>query len=179
MHQTADINPFPNRATEHTQFAQDWWHGDAFQLLPGEADDHTVYAIDFYDRCKHFGYTKGSVFHRAASLAAKVGSWDTNRFVEEHAARVPYAIRCIKSGLNDLQARRLRDALVAQAPENILAGRGNSVQTDHCWLLRHTDLNSPMAAIQSLPTYATAKTTQPLGARDRSRPPERPGPLFP
>ena len=87
-----------------------------FRLLPGEEGDHTVYVIDFYDRCKYFGYTREPVFYRAASLAAHVASWGTNIFVEEHAAQVPYAIRCIKSGLNDLQARRLRDTLVAQAP---------------------------------------------------------------
>ena len=90
-------------------------------LLPGEQNDNTVYLIDFYDRCRYFGFTKEPVFYRAASLAANIASWGTNSFVEEHAARVPYAIRCIKSGLNDLQARRLRDMLVAQAPENVVS----------------------------------------------------------
>ena len=44
-------------------FAQDWWSTDRFRLLPGEHEDHTVFVIDFYDRCKYFGYTKESVFH--------------------------------------------------------------------------------------------------------------------
>ena len=149
MNQTSDIGHFPDHTTERIQFAKDWWNGDAFRLLPGEADDHTVYVIDFYDRCKYFGYTKEPVFHRAASLAANIGSWDTNTFVEEHAARVPYAIHCIKSGLNDLQARRLRDILVAQAPENVLADCGNVVQTHNCWLSSHTDLNPPISILQS------------------------------
>ena len=89
MHQTADISPFPNHTAERIQFAKDWWNGDAFRLLPGEANDHTVYVIDFYDRRMYFGYTKEPVFHRAASLAANVGSWDTSIFVEKLAARVP------------------------------------------------------------------------------------------
>ena len=101
-------------------FANDWWSADRFRLLPGEHEDHTVFVIDFYDRCKYFGYTRESVFYRAASLATHIDSWEPNAFVMEHAARVPYAIRCISSGLNDLQARRLRNMLVAQAPHNLL-----------------------------------------------------------
>ena len=80
-------------------------------------------------------YQRASLY-RAATLAANIESWGTNIFVEEHAARVPYAIRCIKSGINDLQARRLRDMLVAHAPENVLSGRGSVVQTPNCWLMR-------------------------------------------
>ena len=114
-------------------FARDWWSADRFRLLPGEQDDHTVFVIDFYDRCKFFGYTKECVFHRAASLAARIG-WGPNAFVMEHAQRVPYTIRCIKSDLNDLEARRLRTVLVAQAPQNLSTPRGSIVQTPNCWL---------------------------------------------
>ena len=109
---TAD-EPLPD-----TDFAKHWWSTDRFRLVPGEEGAHTVFVIDFYDRCKYFGYTQGSVFHRAASLAAHIDSWAPNVFVMEHAARVPYAIHCIKSDLNDLQAKRLRNMLVAQAPQN-------------------------------------------------------------
>ena len=116
------------------EFTADWWRGERTRLLPGEEENHTVYVIDFYDRCKYFGYTKEPVFHRAASLATKIDSWETSRFVEEHAARVPYAIRCVESGLNDLQARRLRDSLVLNAPENILPDQKTAVQTVNCWL---------------------------------------------
>ena len=35
------------------------------RLLPSEEGDHTVYVIDFYDRCKYFGYTREFVFYRA------------------------------------------------------------------------------------------------------------------
>ena len=149
MNQTDNINQFPERIPEGIQFAKDWWNGDAFRLLPGEEDNHTVYVIDFYDRCKYFGYTKEPVFHRTASLATNIGGWGTDIFVKEHAARVPYAIHCIKSGLNDLQARRLRDILIAHAPENIVASRGNVVQTHNCWLLSRTDLDPPIYSRQS------------------------------
>ena len=138
----------PDHIAEIIQFTLDWWKEDTSRLLPGEQDHNTVYLIDFYDRCRYFGFTKEPVFYRAASLAANIASWGTNIFVEEHAARVPYAIRCIKSGLNDLQARRLRDMLVAQAPENVLSGRGSVVQTSNCWLIRQADLNPPMLAQQ-------------------------------
>ena len=115
-------------------FARDWWSADRFRLLPGEQDDHTVFVIDFYDRCKFFGYTKELVFYRAASLAARIDSWAPQAFVMEHAQRVPYTIRCIKSALTDLQARRLRSVLVAQAPQNLSTPRGSIVQTPNCWL---------------------------------------------
>ena len=143
MNQTADISQFSDRTAESLQFAKDWWNDDAFRLLPGETDDHTVYVIDFYDRCKYFGYTKELVFYRAASLAAQIDSWAPNAFVMEHTARVPYAIRCIKSGLNDLQARRLRNMLVAQAPQNLLTRRGSIVQAPNCWLSEPEEMHLP------------------------------------
>lgn len=147
MTQRVELGKSLDHPVGHTQFAKDWWNSDAFRLLPGETDDYTVFVIDFYDRCKYFGYTKDPVLARTASLAANIGSWQTNTFVEEHAARVPYAIHCIKSGLNDLQARRLRDTLVTQAPENILTSRGSVVQTHKCWLSNHEDSDPPMPAL--------------------------------
>ena len=134
MNPTEGISQLHDRTAETIQFAKDWWAGDAFRLLPGEEDEHTVYVIDFYDQCKYFCYTKESVFYRVASLAAHIDSWAPNSFVAEHAARVPYAIRCIESSLDDLQARRLRNMLVAQAPQTLLTRRGSIVQTAKCWL---------------------------------------------
>ena len=138
----------PDHIAELIEFTLEWWKEDVSRLLPGEQNDHTVYLIDFYDRCRYFGFTKEPVFYRAASLAINIAGWGTNSFVEEHAARVPYAIRCIKSGLTDLQARRLRNMLVAQAPENVLSSRGSVVQTPTCWLMRQADLHPPMLALQ-------------------------------
>ena len=132
-----------------TDFARDWWNHDRFRLLPGEEDAHTVFVIDFYDRCKYFGYTKESVFYRAASLATNIDSWAPNAFVMEHAQRVPYTIRCIKSGLNDLQAKRLRNILVAQAPQNLLNPRGCVVQTANCWLSEPEELHLPETVLEN------------------------------
>ena len=145
----AHPSPFPERLDPNTQFAKDWWSADRFRLLPGEEGAHTVFAIDFYDRCKYFGYTKELVFYRAASLAAHIDSWAPNAFVMEHAQRVPYTIRCISSGLNDLQARRLRNMLVAQAPQNLLAPRGSIVQTPNCWLHEPEDLHLPETVLEN------------------------------
>ena len=89
----------------------------------------------------------GDAQSRAASLAAHIDSWAPNGFVMEHAARVPYTIRCIKSGLNDLQARRLRTVLVAQAPRNLLTPRGSIVQTPNCWL--HEELHLPETVLEN------------------------------
>ncbi|MXZ91000.1 MAG: hypothetical protein F4W95_00055 [Chloroflexi bacterium] len=139
MHPTDGISQLPDRTVECIQFAKNWWAADAFRLLPSEADEHTVYVIDFYERCKYFGYTRESVFYRAASLAAHIDSWALNAFVAEHAARVPYVIRCIKSGLDDLQARRPRNMLVPRAPQNLLTRRGSIVQTANagCRIRKH------------------------------------------
>ena len=140
METSVDITLATAEPLTDADFAQDWWSADRFRALPGEEDQHTVYVIDFYDQCKYFGYTKELVFYRAASLATHIDSWAPHAFVMEHAQRVPYTIRCIKSGLNDLQARRLRKVLVAEAPQNMLTPRGCVVQTANCWLFEPDDM---------------------------------------
>ena len=120
----------PDRPVKHIQFAKDWWHDDEARLLPGEEHGHTVFVIDYYDGCKYFGYTKEQVFYRAVSLTTQYGGWGTNPFVEQHAQRVPYVIRCIKSNLDDHEARELRDLLVAQAPQNVQHGRGKTIPSN-------------------------------------------------
>ena len=149
METSVDITLATAEPLTDVDFAKEWWSADRFRLLPGEHDDHTVFAIDFYDRCKYFGYTKELVFYRAASLAAHIDSWAPNAFVMEHAARVPYTIRCISSGLNDLQARRLRNMLVAQAPQNLLTPRGSIVQTPNCWLHEPEQLHLPETVLEN------------------------------
>ena len=148
METSVDITLANAEPLTDADFARDWWSADRFRVLPGEQDDHTVFVIDFYDQCKFFGYTKECVFHRAASLAARIG-WGPNAFVMEHAQRVPYTIRCIKSGLNDLQARRLRNMLVAQAPQNLLTPRGSIVQTPTCWLHEPEELHLPETVLEN------------------------------
>ena len=124
---------------DHAQLVNDWWKQELFRQLPGEEGNHTVYVIDFYDRCKYFGYTREPVTYRAASLAVPITGWRTNRFVEEHAACVPYVVRCVKSGLAELQAKRLRDMLVVQAPDNKRRSCGSIVQTSNRWLSCHAE----------------------------------------
>ena len=89
METSVDITLATAEPLTDADFAKEWWSTDRFRLLPGEHDDHTVFAIDFYDRCKYFGYTKELVFYRAASLAAHIDSWAPNAFVMEHAAASP------------------------------------------------------------------------------------------
>ena len=149
METSVDITLATTEPLTDADFARDWWSTDRFRTLPGEHDDHTVYVIDFYDQCKYFGYTKELVFYRAASLATHIDSWAPHAFVMEHAQRVPYTIRCIKSGLNDLQARRLRTVLVAQAPQNILTPRGSIVQTPNCWLDEPEELHLPATFLEN------------------------------
>ena len=132
MNQPADISRLPHPPMEHVQFAGNWWYDDKARPLPGEECGYTVFVIDFYDGCKYFGCMKEYVAYRAAALSAYIGGWGPNFYVQQ---QVPYVVRCIKSNLNNDDAKELRDMLVAMAPENVQR-RGNTVQTANCWVLR-------------------------------------------
>ena len=136
MTQESDINALPDDLKELVQFAKGWWANEDTRLLPGEERHNTVFVIEFYDGCKYFGYTKESVAYRTASLAAHIGGWGTNLFVEQHARHVPYVVRCIRSNLGDLEAKELRDIMAAQVPARCGKRYGTTIQTPNCWLLR-------------------------------------------
>ena len=119
---------------EQIKFARQWWLDDHARRLPGEEGGHTVFAIEFYDGCKYFGYTKDDVSYRAMSLITDVGGWGTNLFVEEHAKRVPYLVRCIRSGMDECEARQLRSLLLSFAGENRRVGSKSILETAACWL---------------------------------------------
>lgn len=120
-------------------FADQWWQNAESEghQLPGEENLNTVFVIDFYDGCRYFGYTNESVTYRVASLAFHLGSWGTTSFVENHARRVPYVVRCIASNLEDRDAKEVRDLMAARAPENFTHAYGTTVQSPDCWLLRY------------------------------------------
>ena len=136
MTQTDDINELPEYLKKRIQFARDWWHEDQTRRLPGEELLNTVFVIEYYDNCKYFGYTKEYVAYRTASLSAHIGGWGTHLFIQQHARHVPYVVRCIKSSLDDQDAKQLRNTLVHQAPTKFRRGSGTTVQSPDCWLLR-------------------------------------------
>ena len=124
---------------ERILLADRWWHEATSEghRLPGEDSLNTVFVIDFYDDCRYFGYTKERVAYRAANLAFYLGARGTNSFVEDHARRVPYVVRCIASKLEERDAKEVRDLMAARAPKNFHHAYGTTVQSPDCWLLRH------------------------------------------
>ena len=73
---------------------------DAFRLLPGEEGDHTVFVVDFYDRCKVFGYTKEPVFYRATPLATNLNGWG------KHFRRATRPVRPLRDPVHQIRPHR-------------------------------------------------------------------------
>ena len=127
-----------------TDFARDWWNHDRFRLLPGEEDAHTIFVIDFYDRCKYFGYTKelGLLPRRIAGHQHRQLGAQRFRHGTRSASPVHHPLHQIRSSTT-CRPGRLRNMLVAQAPQNLLTPRGCVVQTANCWLSRARRSASP------------------------------------
>ena len=54
-------------------FVTEWWDSVVGRRLPGEAGGITVYGIEFWDGCRFFDYTQGSVFERVSELGFRPG----------------------------------------------------------------------------------------------------------
>ena len=124
----------PVSSAELSRLARDWWRAADDNLLPGEAGGRTVFVLDFWDGCRYFGYTRGSVFGRLATLLSEAGSFGFNAFVVGHAARVPYLVRCVASRMDERQARELRNLLVSEAPAHLTRFNGTTVRSAGCCL---------------------------------------------
>ena len=103
----------------------EWWEDAEGRRLHGEGGGITVYAIEFWDGCRFFDYTQGSVFERVSELGfGPVAVW-RNNFVAEHAVAMAYLVRCVASDLTRGDAAELADRLVVAAPRGMeLRGRG-------------------------------------------------------
>ena len=126
--------PLSRSSVELFRLTRDWWRVGDDHLLPGEQGGRTVFVVDFWDGCRYFGYTRGSVFGRLAKLLSEPGSFGFNPFVHGHAARVPYLVRCVASGLDEWQARQLRNLLVSEAPADLTRFNGTTVRSAGCCL---------------------------------------------
>ena len=126
--------PLSLSSAELFRLARDWWQIGDDHLLPGEQHGRTVFVVDFWDGCRYFGYTRGSVFGRLAKLLSEPGSFGFNPFVDGHVARVPYLVRCVASGLDEWQARQLRNLLVSEAPADLTGFNGTTVRSASCCL---------------------------------------------
>ena len=129
-----EMDGLRDRLAEINLLARDWWGRDNPRLLPGECGGVTVFVLDFADGCRFFGYTGLPVFDRVSALVMKRGAYTTNDFVSGHAARVPYVVRCIVSGLGRGDARHLRDFLVSLGPSRSARAGRSVVGSPDCWL---------------------------------------------
>ena len=131
---TREIWGGPDRLAGMHLVARDWWSGANSRMLPGEIGGVSVFVIEFADRCHSFGYTGSRVFGRVSTLVMKGGAYPANAFVSGHAARVPYLVKCVASGLGRGDARELRDSLVVLGPSNSVRAGRSVVESACCWL---------------------------------------------
>ena len=106
-------------------FVTKWWEHVDGRRLPGEEGGYTVFAVEFWDGCRFFDYTQGSVFERVSELGyGPVEVW-RNRFVSEHMGQMAYVVRCVVSDLDRAAALELVTRLVVAAPRGMeLRGAG-------------------------------------------------------
>ena len=128
------INGVPDGFADLGLLASDWWQEHDGRPLPGEAGGITVFTIDFWDGCRFFDYTRGSVFGRLSELMGGPLDRGSDGFVREHGRRMAYLVQCVASELERSRARELRDELVSQAPVGVYWADGATVTTFRCWL---------------------------------------------
>ena len=134
MGEKLKINGVPDGFADLGLLVSDWWQEHDGRPLPGEAGGITVFTIDFWDGCRFFDYTQGSVFGRLSELMGGPLDRGSDGFVREHGQRMAYLVQCVASELERSRARELRDELVSQAPVGVYWADGATVTTSRCWL---------------------------------------------
>ncbi len=124
---------FPERFVDGYRVARDWWRANDARL-PGEVGGATVFVIEFADGCRYFGYTSESVFFRLGELMGGPFHYGSNDFVVEHGRRMVYLVRCVSSGMDEREARDLRNMLVSLGDDKWGGRNGTTIETAGCWL---------------------------------------------
>ena len=106
-------------------FVTEWWDSAEGRRILGEKGGYTVFAVEFWDGCRFFDYTQGSVFERVSELGfGPVEVW-RNNFVSEHMGQMAYVVGCVAVDLAVTDALELVTRLVVAAPRGMeLRGRG-------------------------------------------------------
>ena len=74
----------PVELVDAAAFVTEWWENAEGRRLLGEKGGYTVFAVEFWDGCRFFDYTQGSVFERVSELGfGPVEVW-RNNFLSEH-----------------------------------------------------------------------------------------------
>ena len=118
-------------------FVAEWWENAEGRRLPGEEGGYTVFTIEFWDGCRYFGYTQGSVFECVSDLGCGPVEVSQNKFVVEHVGHMAYVVRCVASNLGVGNARELVDLLVCGAPGEVERGYGMTIEVRDCPLGEH------------------------------------------
>ncbi|MCY4417174.1 MAG: hypothetical protein OXE87_12840 [Chloroflexi bacterium] len=119
--------------------ARDWWESDGCRLLPGEADEVTVFEVLHQDGCRYFGFTGTGVYERLGELLNGLRDARSSSFVVEHCRQMSYVVRCVASNLDRGTGRELRELLVSQAPDGVARIDGTAAVSPGCWLKESDD----------------------------------------
>ena len=115
-------------------FVAEWWENAEGRRLPGEEGRFTVYGIEFWDGCRFFDYTQGSVFERFSELGfGPVEVW-RNNFVSEHMGQMAYVVRCVASDLTVADAAEVVNRLVVAAPGGMVPLGKGVLEHGRCFL---------------------------------------------
>ena len=118
-------------------FVAEWWENADGRRLPGEEGGYTVYGIEFWDGCRFFDHTQGSVFERVSALVfGPVEVW-RNRFVAAHAVEMAYIVRCVASSLAVADALDLVTRLMVAAPRGMELRGSGALELRECFLGEH------------------------------------------
>ena len=137
MNQKIDISRMLPSPADQNTISIDWSNDDSGRLLPGEEGGFTVYGVEFWDRCRFFDYTEGSVFERVSELGfGPVEVW-RNQFVAAHMVEMAYVVRCVASDLAVADALELVTRLVLAAPGGMELRGSGALEHPECFLGEH------------------------------------------
>ena len=124
----------PVELVDAAAFVTEWWENAEGRRLPGEEGGYTVYGIEFWDGCRFFDYTQGSVFERVSELGfGPVEVW-RNNFLSEHMGQMAYVVRCVASDLAVTDALELVTRLVVAAPGGMELRGSGALEHPECFL---------------------------------------------
>ena len=158
MNKKLDISRMPPPPADQNTISRDWSHYDSGRLLPGEEGGYTVFAVEFWDGCRFFDYTQGSVFERVSELGfGPVEVW-RNNFLSEHMGQMAYVVRCEASSLAVADALELVTRLVVAAPGGMELRGSGALEHPECFLGEHALEPVTMSFGEWVKTRETAET---------------------
>ena len=148
----------PVELVDAAAFVTEWWENAEGRRLPGEEGGYTVYGIEFWDGCRFFDYTQGSVFERFSELGfGPVEVW-RNNFLSEHGRVMAYVVRCVASDLAVTDALELVTRLVVAAPGGMELRGSGALEHPECFLGEHALEPVTMSFGEWVKTRETAET---------------------